>query len=62
MDHFDPVHSLLKVETVLLKNDVQSLQVRLLKKEIRLKEEILRNILGWLSMVRLQPALLNYAA
>jgi hypothetical protein len=62
VDHFDPVHSLLKVETVLLKNDVQSLQVRLLKKELRLSEEVLCSILGWLSLVRLQPALLNFTA
>jgi hypothetical protein len=62
VDHFDTVHSLVKIEATLCKNDVTALQVRLLKKELRLTEDVLCSIIGWLSLIRLKPSLLNYVA
>ena len=62
IDHFDPVHSLVTMHTAITKGEVTALKVRLLKKELRFSEEVLCSILGWLSLIRLKPSLLNYAA
>lgn len=61
-DHFDPNLSMISLTTVLSKKKLALLQVKVLKKEVRVTEEMVCSIMDWVSLIKLKPSLLNYVA
>jgi hypothetical protein len=59
-DHFDTVHSMVKIETQIMKKELVFLHVVVLKKELMIRDDLICSIIDWISMIRLKPALLNY--